>query len=90
MLRLIKASPILESFVYKIFGPGKKLGGLVIFTLALLIITSSISLQLFCYVQDVEHFKTFPEVKLHDLLRLKHSLPGAYVHVPNLDTRRLD
>ncbi|CAI4226086.1 unnamed protein product [Auanema sp. JU1783] len=58
--RLIKASPMLEDFVYKIFGPGKKLGGLVIFTMVLLIITSAISLQLFCFVPKLKKFTTFP------------------------------
>ncbi|CAI5445372.1 unnamed protein product [Caenorhabditis angaria] len=58
--RLIKASPMLEDFVYKIFGPGKKLGGLVIFTCILLIITSAISLQLFCYVPKLNKFTNFP------------------------------
>ncbi|KAK0421025.1 hypothetical protein QR680_015029 [Steinernema hermaphroditum] len=59
--RLIKASPMLEDFVYKIFGPGKKLGGLVIFTVVLLVITSGISLQLFCYVPKLDKFRTFPQ-----------------------------
>ena len=45
VVRLVKASPMLEDFVYKIFGPGKKLGGLILFTLFLLLITSSISMQ---------------------------------------------
>ncbi|CAK5037249.1 unnamed protein product [Meloidogyne enterolobii] len=49
LLRLVKLSPMLEDFVYKIFGPGKKLGGLILFTLTLVMITSAISLQLFCY-----------------------------------------
>ncbi|VDO22924.1 unnamed protein product [Haemonchus placei] len=43
-----------------IFGPGKKLGGLVIFTMVLLFITSAISLQLFCYVPNLKKFTTFP------------------------------
>ncbi|KAJ1365027.1 hypothetical protein KIN20_025235 [Parelaphostrongylus tenuis] len=60
IVRLIKASPMLEDFVYKIFGPGKKLGGLVIFTMMLLFITSAISLQLFCYVPNLKKFTTFP------------------------------
>uniref|UniRef100_A0A0K0D1K9 Transporter, cation channel family protein n=1 Tax=Angiostrongylus cantonensis TaxID=6313 RepID=A0A0K0D1K9_ANGCA len=60
IVRLIKASPMLEDFVYKIFGPGKKLGGLVIFTMVLLFITSAISLQLFCYVPNLKKFTTFP------------------------------
>ncbi|RMC06780.1 hypothetical protein DUI87_16226 [Hirundo rustica rustica] len=37
VVRLIKISPALEDFVYKIFGPGKKLGSLVVFTASLLI-----------------------------------------------------
>ncbi|KAI1709388.1 ion transport protein [Ditylenchus destructor] len=61
LVRLIKASPMLEDFVYKIFGPGKKLGGLVFFTMILLIITSAVSLQLFCYVQNLDKFRTFPQ-----------------------------
>uniref|UniRef100_A0A915CHN7 Ion transport domain-containing protein n=1 Tax=Parascaris univalens TaxID=6257 RepID=A0A915CHN7_PARUN len=61
IVRLIKASPMLEDFVYKIFGPGKKLGGLVIFTMVLLVITSAVSLQLFCYVPKLDKFRTFPQ-----------------------------
>ncbi|XP_046463268.1 sodium leak channel non-selective protein-like isoform X3 [Daphnia pulex] len=61
VVRLIKASPLLEDFVYKIFGPGKKLGSLIIFTMCLLIITSSISMQLFCFLADFTKFETFPE-----------------------------
>ena len=60
-MRLIKASPMLEEFVYKIFGPGKKLGGLIIFTLCLLIITSSVSMQLFCCLEDLDKFESFPQ-----------------------------
>lgn len=85
IVRLIKASPMLEDFVYKIFGPGKKLGGLVIFTVLLLVITSAISLQLFCYVPGLNRFTTFPQVFCL-LLRLS----GLYEHVPNHHPRRLD
>ncbi|XP_012170378.1 sodium leak channel NALCN isoform X6 [Bombus affinis] len=60
VVRLIKASPMLEDFVYKIFGPGKKLGSLIIFTMCLLVISSSISMQLFCFL-DFTKFETFPE-----------------------------
>ncbi|XP_023021096.2 sodium leak channel non-selective protein na isoform X3 [Leptinotarsa decemlineata] len=60
VVRLIKASPLLEDFVYKIFGPGKKLGSLIIFTMCLLIISSSISMQLFCFL-DFAKFETFVE-----------------------------
>ncbi|XP_042222016.1 sodium leak channel non-selective protein-like isoform X1 [Homarus americanus] len=59
VVRLIKASPILEDFVYKIFGPGKKLGSLILFTMCLLLIASSISMQLFCFLDDYDKFETF-------------------------------
>lgn len=61
IVRLIKASPLLEDFVYKIFGPGKKLGSLIIFTMCLLIISSSISMQLFCFLCDFTKFESFTE-----------------------------
>ena len=61
IIRLIKASPVLEDFVYKIFGPGKKLGSLIIFTMCLLIVTSSISMQLFCSFSGYNKFQSFPE-----------------------------
>ncbi|KJH52793.1 transporter, cation channel family protein [Dictyocaulus viviparus] len=61
LFRLIKASPILEDFVWKIFSPGKKLGGLVIFTITFVIIASAISLQLFYAVPNLHHFHTFPQ-----------------------------
>lgn len=61
VVRLIKASPMLEGFVYKIFGPGKKLGSLIIFTMCLLVVSSSISMQLFCFLCDFTKFETFPE-----------------------------
>ncbi|XP_026672772.1 sodium leak channel non-selective protein [Ceratina calcarata] len=61
VVRLIKASPMLEDFVYKIFGPGKKLGSLIIFTMCLLVISSSISMQLFCFLRNFTKFETFPE-----------------------------
>ncbi|KAK7862065.1 hypothetical protein R5R35_011485 [Gryllus longicercus] len=61
IVRLIKASPMLEDFVYKIFGPGKKLGSLIIFTMCLLIISSSISMQLFCCLCEFPRFESFPE-----------------------------
>lgn len=60
VVRLIKASPMLEDFVYKIFGPGRKLGSLIIFTMCLLVITSSISMQLFCSLRGLDKFETFP------------------------------
>ncbi|KAG8000543.1 Sodium leak channel non-selective protein [Nibea albiflora] len=56
VVRLIKISPALEDFVYKIFGPGKKLGSLP----ACLIVMSAISLQMFCFVEELDRFTTFP------------------------------
>lgn len=64
---MIKISPALEDFVYKIFGPGKKLGSLVVFTASLLIVMSAISLQMFCFVEDLDRFTTFPRVNFHIL-----------------------
>ncbi|KAI5748941.1 hypothetical protein M8J76_003489 [Diaphorina citri] len=61
VVRLIKASPMLEDFVYKIFGPGQKLGGLIIFTICLLILSASISMQLFCSLGDFSKFENFQE-----------------------------
>ncbi|CAF4823374.1 unnamed protein product [Rotaria sp. Silwood1] len=58
--RLLKSSPLLEDFLYKIFGPGRKLSSLILFTMCLLLITSSISMQLFCFIKDLEQFDTFP------------------------------
>ena len=46
----------------QIFGPGKKLGSLILFTMCLLIITSCVSLQLFCSIKDFHKFETFPQV----------------------------
>ncbi|CAF0876504.1 unnamed protein product [Rotaria sordida] len=58
--RLLKSSPLLEDFLNKIFGPGKKLGSLILFTMCLLLITSSISMQLFCFIKNLKQFETFP------------------------------
>lgn len=100
MVRLIKASPMLEDFVYKIFGPGKKLGSLIIFTMCLLVISSSISMQLFCFLCDFTKFETFPEVS-HLYLQqtiyyvsivstqTKYKFSGVYVNVPNFHARSL-
>ncbi|XP_026683484.1 sodium leak channel non-selective protein-like [Diaphorina citri] len=65
VVRLIKASPMLEDFVYKIFGPGQKLGGLIIFTICLLILSASISMQLFCSLGDFSKFENFQECRPH-------------------------
>uniref|UniRef100_A0A094ZNE6 Sodium leak channel non-selective protein n=1 Tax=Schistosoma haematobium TaxID=6185 RepID=A0A094ZNE6_SCHHA len=56
---------MLEDFCFKIFGPAKKLGSLILFTTCFLIITSTFSLQLFCCFQVFEptfdRFSTFPK-----------------------------
>lgn len=99
VVRLIKASPMLEDFVYKIFGPGKKLGSLIIFTMCLLVISSSISMQLFCFLCDFTKFETFPEVSrfytlifyCYAIVNFKGyiSFLGIYVYVPNSHARSL-
>ncbi|XP_071839372.1 sodium leak channel NALCN-like isoform X2 [Apostichopus japonicus] len=58
--RLIKLFPTLEDFARKIFGHIVKLGTLVVFTLGSLILVSVISLQLFCSVEGLRQFETFP------------------------------
>ncbi|KAI0982869.1 hypothetical protein GJ496_009401 [Pomphorhynchus laevis] len=61
LVRLLKTSPILEDFANKVFGPGKKLGSLIIFTGILLLITSAVSMQLFSFIKGLERFETFPK-----------------------------
>ncbi|XP_012934773.1 sodium leak channel non-selective protein [Aplysia californica] len=61
LFRLIKSSPMLEEFCYKIFGPPKKLGSLILFTMCLLVIASSISLQLFCFIDGFKKFETIDQ-----------------------------
>ena len=51
---------MLEDFVYKIFGPALKLGSVLIFTVCLLVIASSISMQLFCHLDHLDKFDMFP------------------------------
>ncbi|TPP61592.1 Sodium leak channel non-selective protein [Fasciola gigantica] len=49
----------------QIFGPAKKLGSLILFTTCFLVITSTFSLQLFCFFQafdsSFDRFSTFPK-----------------------------
>ena len=61
IVRLLRASPMLEDFMWKIFGPAKKLGTLIFFTMFLLIVTSCVSLQLFCSIPNFRKFETFPQ-----------------------------
>lgn len=53
--------------MYKIFGPGKKLGSLVVFTASLLIVMSAISLQMFCFVEELDRFTTFPRASIKSI-----------------------
>lgn len=70
---------MLEDFVYKIFGPGKKLGSLIIFTLCLLVISSGISMQLFCFLCDFPKFETFPEVSHKKILNYQSIVTCIYI-----------
>ena len=65
-----QSHPVHDVSVSQIFGPGKKLGSLILFTMCLLIITSCVSLQLFCSIKDFHKFETFPQVRYY----LTHSL----------------
>lgn len=58
---------VIFTLILQIFGPGKKLGSLIIFTMCLLVITSSISMQLFCSLADFNKFEAFPEVSMWHL-----------------------
>lgn len=60
VVRLIKASPVLEDFAYKSFGPGRKLGSLIISTVCVLVVTSTVTMQLFCSLADYHRFQDFP------------------------------
>lgn len=60
VIRLIKASPVLEDFAYKSFGPGRKLGSLILFTVCLLVVTSTMTMQLFCSLPGYHRFQDFP------------------------------
>ena len=50
---------MLEDFVYKIFGPGLKLGSLLLFTMCVLVVMGSISMQLFCHLENLKKFDMF-------------------------------
>ena len=65
--RLLLVWSTLRSFLKRILGSGRKIGSLILFTLAALVIAAGISLQLFCgtglpEAEDEEpyHFSTFP------------------------------
>ena len=60
--RLVLAWPSLASFLKRILGGGKKLGGLLLFTGIFIVVASGVSLQLFCNMNptDDKLFKTFP------------------------------
>lgn len=59
IIRLIRVSPLLESFIFRIFGSTKKLGVIVLFILITLVIISAVSLQLFCTIELYSDFSTF-------------------------------
>ncbi|KAL7671717.1 hypothetical protein ACOME3_006621 [Neoechinorhynchus agilis] len=90
ILRLLKCSPLLEDFANKVFGPGKKLGSLIVFTAVLLLITSAISMQLFSFLDSLERFEVFPKALMdnfqlimgdewhelmHDVMRVTECVP---------------
>ena len=63
--RLLLLWSTLRSFLKRILGSGRKIGSLILFTMAALVIAAGISLQLFCGTglpEDDEpyHFATFP------------------------------
>ena len=69
--------------IRKIFGPGKKLGSLILFTMCLLIITSSVSMQLFCFIgtpdSDYKKFDTFDQVSAR-----RHDPHPSLIHFTSL------
>ncbi|KAK7489326.1 hypothetical protein BaRGS_00019434, partial [Batillaria attramentaria] len=85
LMRLIKASPMLEGFCYKIFGPPKKLGSLILFTMCLLIIASSISLQLFCFIKGFDKFATFPQA-LQSMFQVLTQEGWVDIHLDLMDS----
>ncbi|XP_059160576.1 sodium leak channel NALCN-like isoform X2 [Physella acuta] len=88
LFRLIKASPMLEGFCFKIFGPPKKLGSLILFTMCLLIIASSISLQLFCFIRDFDKFQTFKQAFMSMFQILTQKGWIEVMHVTMYQTRK--
>ncbi|EDO45175.1 predicted protein, partial [Nematostella vectensis] len=52
VLRLIGAVPGLQDFCLKIFGTGKNLGSVILFTLFFVMVSSAISMQLFLTLKD--------------------------------------
>ncbi|PVD19084.1 hypothetical protein C0Q70_21643 [Pomacea canaliculata] len=89
LVRLIKVSPMLEGFCYKIFGPPKKLGSLILFTMCLLIIASSISLQLFCFIDGFDKFATFPQAFMSMFQILTQKGWIEVMHVTMIQTGRV-
>ena len=54
VVRLVSAIPTLQEFCQKVFGTGKKLGSIVLFTLFFVMVSSVISMQLFLTLKNVE------------------------------------
>ncbi|EDO45174.1 predicted protein, partial [Nematostella vectensis] len=59
VIRLIAAIPGLQDFCLKIFGTGKKLGSVILFTLFFVMVSSAISMQLFLTLSDRSGIKIF-------------------------------
>lgn len=60
--------------------------------MCLLLITSSISMQLFCFIENLEQFETFPRVSrfVGVVGRKRTPFSGVHVDVSNCDEWRLD
>ena len=52
VVRLVSAVPALQEFCQKVFGTGKKLGSVILFTLFFIMVSSAISMQLFLTLKD--------------------------------------
>ena len=63
VVRLVDAVPTLRDFCQKVFGTGKKLGSVVLFTLFFVMVFSALSVQLFLTLEDdgKRPFGTYPE-----------------------------
>lgn len=56
VIRLIGAIPGLQAFCLKIFGTGKKLGSIILFTIFFVMLLSTVGMQLFSTLQDEEGY----------------------------------
>ncbi|EDV28390.1 uncharacterized protein TRIADDRAFT_18273 [Trichoplax adhaerens] len=60
ILRIVRILPMLQDFMFRILGNGKKIGLLLAFTICFLLIVSLLSLQLFSRVEKLKLFETYP------------------------------